>query len=365
MASVAQIVTLAARHPASSYAWDNGRAPKVYIYGMAVVYASLYCKLLADDRYAIDMAAANTGKAGTDALSWYAGIFNAHGMDNSKAGVATLRHLCVMLTGLGMRESGDRDIGHDTTAGAETAVEAEGGIWQQSENSLSASPLLMARFKEWQEHPEWIARGFADIFYDGVKHNAASMANVGSGIGEQFQQLAKVCPRAAGELAGLGLRHIGGGGPGRGHWGPINRREVQIVPVIDDLFQQVEKLVDTDCAGFALALSEDPATKPVPIPLPSPEKSQPMPAPTFDPTALIKQIEAGASSPILSMLFGGLMPAGTVVGQIVEEDIQIIQQIQAAPDLASKVAVLANHLDSVSAKLKTLAPMLGSVVKKA
>ena len=72
---------------------------------MAVVYAKVYCKLKAGDPVAKEIAKANTGNAEKDALAHYAQKFRDAGMNNSVAGVDTLRHLFVLLTGLGMRES--------------------------------------------------------------------------------------------------------------------------------------------------------------------------------------------------------------------------------------------------------------------
>ena len=73
--------------------------------GMALVYARVYCKLKSNDAAAVEMAKANTGNATRDALAHYAPQFNAARMGNESAGVNTLRHLFVLLTGLGMRES--------------------------------------------------------------------------------------------------------------------------------------------------------------------------------------------------------------------------------------------------------------------
>ena len=51
------------------------------------------------------MAKADTHNDDKDALSWYRSNFTAKGMSNEIAGADTLRHLFVLMLGLGMRES--------------------------------------------------------------------------------------------------------------------------------------------------------------------------------------------------------------------------------------------------------------------
>ena len=59
----------------------------------------------------------------------------------------------------------------------------------------------------------------------------------GSGKGLNFQNLCEECPQFAVESTAVGLRFI------RKHWGPINRKEVQIVSVADDLFKEIEAIL--------------------------------------------------------------------------------------------------------------------------
>ena len=80
-------------------------APRGYLRGMAAAYGRVYCKLKAGRDAASEMAMADSGDGATDALAWYAGEFSALGLDNSSAGPDVLRHLFVLVTGLGMRES--------------------------------------------------------------------------------------------------------------------------------------------------------------------------------------------------------------------------------------------------------------------
>ncbi len=103
------IIQVAAKSEIARYNWHNrGVAPKGYIKGMALVYGRVYCKLKAGDAVAKEMAKANTDNEAKDALAHYAQEFRSAGMNNSTDGVDTLRHLFVLLIGLGMRESSGR-----------------------------------------------------------------------------------------------------------------------------------------------------------------------------------------------------------------------------------------------------------------
>ena len=85
-----------------------GVAPLGYTRGMALVFARMYCKLKAGDPAPMEISKANTGNRDVDAQAWYAQEFQRAGMDNESSGVATLRHVFVLLFGLGMRESSGR-----------------------------------------------------------------------------------------------------------------------------------------------------------------------------------------------------------------------------------------------------------------
>jgi hypothetical protein len=175
--------------------------------------------------------------AANDALAYYADIFAGTGMSNSVSGADTLRHLFVLLIGLGMRESfGKYCQGRDVSAGATTADTADAGLFGTAFNVRSASPLMMDVFNYYSARP---SSGFEDVFAEGLKCSAEDFKAVGNGDGEKFQWLSKECPAFAAELAAVGLRHI------RKHWGPINRREAQVVPECDAMLSQVQAFVDT------------------------------------------------------------------------------------------------------------------------
>ena len=108
-------------------------APKGYIRGMAVMFGRVYCKMNANRDAASEMATADSGDDSVDALTWYAPEFSQLGMDNSAPGVDVLRHLFVLLTGLGMRESSGRHCeGRDMDAGNTGADTAEAGLFQEA-----------------------------------------------------------------------------------------------------------------------------------------------------------------------------------------------------------------------------------------
>lgn len=233
---LAKIVQVAAQSAIARYHWrDRGVAPSGYIKGMALVYARVYCKFKAGDPAAIEMAKANTGNTGKDALAHYAQEFRAAGMDNSVAGVDTLRHLYVLLIGLGMRESsGHHCAGRDRSANNITADAAEAGLFQASFNLRTASSVLPVLFSQYSTNPS----GFREVFQEGARCGKADLENFGDGDGREFQRLSKICPAFAAEYAAVGLRNR------RQLWGPINRKTAEIRPECDVMLKQVQELVD-------------------------------------------------------------------------------------------------------------------------
>ena len=236
MAPFDRILEIAEGSPVASFRWnDRGVAPRGYIKGMSVVYARVYCKMKAGDAGVIEMARANTGNPDRDALTWYAEGFNEAGMDNHSAGVDTLRHVFVLLIGLGMRESSGRFCeGRDRSSSNVTADTAEAGLFQTSFNASRANELLPQLFQQYLSQPS----GFLEIFKEGVRCRSSDLENFGSGEGREFQRLSKECPAFAAEFAAIGVRHF------RKHWGPINRREVQLLPECDALLRRVQEIVE-------------------------------------------------------------------------------------------------------------------------
>jgi hypothetical protein len=236
--TVERICQVAATSDLAHYNWaQRGRAPLGYTKGMAVVFGLAYQKWKAGDPIVTRMAAADTNEPPTDALSWYQGRFQTLNMSNDSASADTLRHLFVLLIGLGMRESSGRYCeGRDTTADNVTADTAEAGLFQTSWNAHAASPMLPALFNTYSDGRD----GFVSVFQEGVACSHGDWANYGGEDeqGEQFQKLSKACPDFAAEFAALGLRVL------RKHWGPINAREAELTPQADSLLKQVQSIVD-------------------------------------------------------------------------------------------------------------------------
>jgi hypothetical protein len=253
--------------------WSGrGAAPIGYLKGMAVAFADCLVELRAGDAVANEMAKANTGDDTKDALSWFNSNFKAKGWSNNVSGQDTLRHLFVLMIGLGMRESSGiywmgRDVSSSIPASADTA---EAGLFQQSWDSRVASPLL----------PLMLASGVPDdgylsIFREGVRTGSSS--NVGTGPGAKFQLLCKTKPMFAVECAAVGLRNI------RDHWGPINRKEVELRTEADDLLLKVQTLVNVAVAAAKPVLAKT-------IAKPSVAKPMPSPPPEFKPDAMAEAI---------------------------------------------------------------------------
>ena len=237
--SLSKIKDIAAESPIARYSWKNrGVAPVGYTKGIALSYGRAYCRLRADDPCTVEMAKADTGDGAIDAIAWYAAQFKALGMDNSEAGSTTLRHLYVLLMGLGMRESsGIYCTGRDQGASNTTADTAEAGLFQTSYNARTANEQLPALFDWYKEHPT----GFLDEYSEGVaKCSAANLKNFGSGDGAEFQRLSKELPDFAAQFAAVGLRNI------RKHWGPINTKSAELKADADAMLREVEEAIDAD-----------------------------------------------------------------------------------------------------------------------
>jgi len=231
-----EILQIAANSDIARYDWrDRGRAPLGYIKGMALVFARVYCNLKAGDAAAIEMAEADSGNA-NDAITWYREQFGSAAMDNSASGPDTLRHLFVLLTGLGMRESsGNYCEGRDMSANNVTAETAEAGLFQTSYNARASSPLLPLLFQRYLANP---SSGFLDVFKERAHCSGSDFEDYGTGLGRDFQRLSKECPAFAAEFAAVGLRNV------RSHWGPIITRKAEIRSACDQMFSQCQDAVD-------------------------------------------------------------------------------------------------------------------------
>jgi hypothetical protein len=216
------------------YDWLNrGSAPLGYVQGMALCFATTLSKLSRGEPAAVEMAKADTNDSNLDAMTHYRDKFSELGMSNDEAGTATLRHLYVLLLGLGMRESsGQHCEGRDMAANNDDAETCETGLFQFSYNSRSKHPRLPELIDAYRGETLGLP-----TFRKGVRCDAASWKNWGEGPGVEFQQLAKQCPAFAVDYAAVLLRN------NRRHFGPINRRRAELRPEADAMFLEVEAYV--------------------------------------------------------------------------------------------------------------------------
>jgi len=219
------------------YDWpERGKPGAGYYNGMAFAFARLYCKFKTGDPVALEIAKAETGKPAKDALSHYRAQYAALGMSNATPGASTLRHVFVLMLGLGMRESSGKYCeGRDMSADNDQADTAEAGLFQVSYNLRSASALLPGLITSYAGRDD-----FADIFKQGVTCKPANWKNWGVGPGVDFQKLTKACPAFAVEFAAVGLRND------RRHWGPINSHAAELRADSDTLFGQVQSFIDAE-----------------------------------------------------------------------------------------------------------------------
>jgi Putative peptidoglycan binding domain len=213
---------------------DRGTPPPGYYGGLAKTYALALSKLERGDSGAEIMANA-AGDPDEDALAYLNAEFQAQGMDNDDGGIDCLRHLFVLLYGLGMQESsGNCFEGRDMSASNIESDTCEAGLFQSSYNLFSCADEMDELLAEYIENPN----GFFDTFRRTLEPNASQLDCYGSGNGATYQYLARRAPAFAALSTAIGLRCR------KDHWGPIIRREVSIMPEIDDLLIEVERLVD-------------------------------------------------------------------------------------------------------------------------
>jgi hypothetical protein len=236
------IATIAANSSIYRYNWDGrGEAPAGYTEGMALTWAQCFVKWKRGDSAMLLCAQRNSGNADKDALSWYRGFFDELGMSNEVSGVNTLRHLFVLLLGLGMRESsGEHCCGRDQSASNTDSDTCEAGMFQTSWNIRSCSSEIPPLLDVWQPGDQ--AQCYLPIFRKEVSCSSSEWACYGSGDGYHYQEVSKSCPPFHAEVTLVGLRKL------RQHWGPINRYEVEIRPEADGMFKAIQDYVDQQIA---------------------------------------------------------------------------------------------------------------------
>ena len=318
---ISEIVQIAANSALARVSWDGGRgrAPLGYIKGMAVMFAVAQRKLAQGDPAAVEMSRAASSDSHRDALAHYASRFAALGMRNDVSGIDTLRHLFMLMIGLGMRESSGRYCeGRDRSASNTSADSAEAGLFQMSWDAHGASRQIPRLLDEYQANG---GGGYREIFCEGVTPHRGDLDNCGSGTGLRFQQLCKECPGFAVETAAVGLRNL------RTHWGPINRREAELRPEADDMLQQVQRLV---ASGVTI-----PDSPPVRDPVP----------PVHDATWLQRSLNALGADPRLAEdgVYGRLTVAA-------------VQQFQQQNGLSASGVADAATIAAIESKLRPTVP---------
>jgi peptidoglycan hydrolase-like protein with peptidoglycan-binding domain len=235
-----RIIQIAEKSAIAKYSWkDRGVLPKGYTAGIAQCFGLATTRLIQGHVTAAHVAQADRNDPDHDALSWYREQFDALEMDNSHDGIDTLRHLFVLMLGLGARESSGRYCeGRDMSASNVTSDTAEASMYQTSWNIRSCSSAIPPLLREYWANPN----GFLTTFQNGVKLKSDDLGNYGSGDGAKFQFLSKYSPAFHCFVTGIGLRFL------RQHWGPINRREAEIRREADDMLLEVQHLMSEDSA---------------------------------------------------------------------------------------------------------------------
>jgi uncharacterized protein (TIGR02594 family) len=359
--TIDRIVQLADASELARYAWkDRGVAPRGYIRGMAVVFATIYAKWKQQDSAALVMSAASSGNNGIDALAWYDPQFSALGMRNGASDAAlgdVLRHLFVLLIGLGMRESSGRCCeGRDRSASNVSAETAEAGLFQQSWNSRFANPELPKLLAKYSANPQ----GFLSIFSEDVTPKPDDLENFGSGEGAAFQALCKSCPAFAVEAAAVGLRTI------RKHWGPIDRQEAEIRPEADRLLKQVQEIVD---AAPVIVAGQIIPTAPA---IPTGQRPWHLPADPVlaDIIKRLKELETAMTDTVGPALPTTSAPSAPVLPQVdlarIEQDIARLGQIATTfSQFANKVGQLpTTGLPPQAAQVEQGITRLGQIADK-
>jgi hypothetical protein len=215
---ILQISQIAASSQIAQYSWkDRGRSPPGYMKGMAIAYAQAVVRFDAGDPVMLEMAQADSYDDDIDALSWYRSNFTAIGLSNAVAGLATLRHLYVLLLGLGMRESSGKHCeGRDQSASNTSSDTAEAGLFQTSWNAHNCSPQFDTLAGQYDKDSP---QGYMSVFAEGVSCSSSSWSCYGSGAGYKFQETCK--------------------------WSPVYRKEAEIRTDADVMFKAVEDYIRT------------------------------------------------------------------------------------------------------------------------
>ena len=187
---------------------QRGRAPLAFLKGVA--------HQAAKECGALPRALGDTNH---DALSWY-------------GYQSTLGNQYAFLIGLGMRESSGKYCeGRDLSASNVEADTAEAGAFQVSYNSVDADPALAALMTKYQNGADCDS----GLLAQGPSCKQSDATIYGQGKGREFQILNRKCPAFAVEYASVLIRTR------RKHFGPINRKEVEVVPSCVQMIKDICK----------------------------------------------------------------------------------------------------------------------------
>lgn len=231
------ILNAAANAPLRNFDWkDRGLAPRGYIKGMAVAFAHASRDLKSGDGAVAVMAADVQALPDRDVLAWYRDVLDGVGLGAPSTPDERLLQLFAIMFGLGMRESSGKHCeGRDMSAHNVTADSAEAGLFQVSRDSINAHPQLQLLFDRFRN-----SNDLQQVFVERVECGDSSWQNWGEGAGKDFQALTKACPKFAVYYTAVLLRHL------RKHWGPINRKEAEVVADAIVLLRTVKAFVNTE-----------------------------------------------------------------------------------------------------------------------
>jgi hypothetical protein len=184
-----------------------------------------------------------------DALNWYGSILKSKlGVSGTPNGAQAVRALYTLMLGLGMRESSGRYcVGRDMSASFSSSTTAEAGLFQTSYGAHVRSKLLDNLFNAYRSSS---AGCLSTTYTAGVSCGANDMKNWGgvTEMGYIWQKTSKDCPAFATEYAAVLLRLNGGS---QGEWGPLRRKEAEVVKECYDMLGSVANLVATNPAVCA------------------------------------------------------------------------------------------------------------------
>jgi murein DD-endopeptidase MepM/ murein hydrolase activator NlpD len=242
--------------------YEYSLAPPAYLLGMALTYARVYCKWRDLDPYVLLMAAAEKDFSATrpkepkategivleDMLYSLRDHFKKSGMANTSDGPDTLRHLFVLLVGLGLRESWGRYYqGPYKATPPEKLATAAAGMFQMS-HSLGVGNKGYRAVHGFYEYLRTVPyNGYLTVFAHGMRPGNNKVTDKTPSEPGRFRNFCLTQPALGAELAALAIRY-------RNHWSPLRDKTepVYLSKECDDLFQRIQQRVDAEklCTCF-------------------------------------------------------------------------------------------------------------------